>query len=446
MSSDFAVTSIGSTCEISTGFPFKSSGYCTKIKSVKLLRGDNIAQGSVRWDGAKRWNPEALEHSIKAKYSLRTGDVVVAMDRPWIEAGLKFAAIQDSDLPCLLVQRVARLRAGESIDQRFLKYVISDSAFASHILAVQTGTAVPHISSKQIAEYEFACPPLSEQKAIAHILGTLDDKIELNRKTNETLEAMAKALFKSWFVDFDPVRAKAEGRPTGLPAELSDLFPDSFEDSELGEIPSGWRLGTIAASAGEVFDGPHATPKDADSGHIFLGIKNMTGTSLDLSEVKLIGLDDWSRWTRRVEPRAGDIVFTYEAALGLFAVIPEGLTCCLGRRMALIRPITEDATPYFWLHQFIGPQFQKLIEERSIHGATVNRTPLTEFPRYPILEPPKAIRLMFERAASSLWRQIHTCSEQSGSLSALRDALLPKLISGELRIPDAEKLLEEAGV
>ena len=257
MSSDFTFTSIGSACEISTGFPFKSNDYCAKSESIKLLRGDNIAQGTLRWDGVKRWNPEELEPSVESKYLLRSGDVVVAMDRPLIEAGLKFAAIQESDLPCLLVQRVACLRAGESIDQGFLKYVVSDYAFTTHVLAVQTGTAVPHISSKQIAEYEFAAPPIPEQKAIAHILGTLDDKIELNRKTNETLEAMAKALFKSWFVDFDPVRAKAEGRPTGLPAEVSDLFPDSFEDSELGEIPSGWVIGTIGSIA-DVIDCLHS--------------------------------------------------------------------------------------------------------------------------------------------------------------------------------------------
>jgi type I restriction enzyme, S subunit len=177
MSSDFVVVKIGHTCEISTGFPFKSNGYCAKSDSIKLLRGDNIAQGSLRWEGVKRWNPESLDRSVEAKYSLRSGDVVVAMDRPWIEAGLKFAAIQESDLPCLLVQRVARLRAGASVDQGFLKYVVSDCAFSAHVLAVQTGTAVPRISSKQIAEYEFAAPPLEEQKAIAHILGTLDDKI-----------------------------------------------------------------------------------------------------------------------------------------------------------------------------------------------------------------------------------------------------------------------------
>jgi type I restriction enzyme S subunit len=231
-----------------------------------------------------------------------------------------------------------------------------------------------------------------------------------------------------------------------LPAEISDLFPDSFEDSELGEIPTGWRVGTIASSVGEVFDGPHATPKEADEGNVFLGIKNMTGSSLDLSDVKLIGHDDWSQWTRRVEPKAADIVFTYEAALGLFAVIPHGLKCCLGRRMALIRTKATNGTPHFWFHQFIAKPFQKVIEERSIHGATVNRTPLTEFPGYPILEPPDTLRLAFDHAASSLWARIHAASNQTASLTALRDTLLPKLISGELRIPDTEKMLEEVGI
>jgi type I restriction enzyme S subunit len=306
--------------------------------------------------------------------------------------------------------------------------------------------AVPGVNRNHLHELQTAIPPIAEQKAIAHILGTLDDKIELNRKTNETLEAMAKALFKSWFVDFDPVRAKAEGRSTGLPAQISDLFPDSFEDSELGEIPSGWSIGTIGNSVGEVFDGPHATPKEASDGYVFLGIKNMTGTSLDLSDKRWIGVDDWKKWTRRVMPSSGDIVFTYEAALGLFAVIPFGLSCCLGRRMALIRPRTSDATPYFWFHQFVAESFQRLIEERSIHGATVNRTPLTEFPQYPVLSVPVEIRNMFESTASALWSRIHLASNEIESLASLRDALLPKLISGEIRIRDAEKILDEVGI
>jgi type I restriction enzyme S subunit len=334
-----------------------------------------------------------------------------------------------------------------AIDPRFLFYWVQSKEFYQQYKSVSQKTDMAeYVSLSDQRSMEITLPFSGQQKAIAHILGTFDDKIELNRKTNETLEAMAKALFKSWFVDFDPVRAKAEGRSTGLPAEISDLFPDSFEDSELGEIPRGWRVGTIESSVGEVFDGPHATPKEAEEGNVFLGIKNMTGSSLNLSDVKLIGHNDWSQWTRRVEPRADDIVFTYEAALGLFAVIPHGLKCCLGRRMALIRTKASNGSSHFWFHQFIAKPFQKVIEERSIHGATVNRTPLTEFPGYLILEPSETLRLAFDHAASSLWARIHAASSQTASLTTLRDTLLPKLISGEIRIPDAEKLLEEVCV
>src|SRR5690606_23834801 len=189
-------------------------------------------------------------------YWLKPGDVVLAMDRPWIEAGLKRAAVGPQDVPSLLVQRTARLRGTERLDSVFLRYVVSSHEFAGYILSVQTGTAVPHISLKQIREFNFRLPSIEEQRAIAHILGTLDDKIELNRKQNETLEAAARALFKAWFVDFEPVRAKMEGRwqrgqsLPGLPAHLYDLFPDRLVDSELGEIPEGWRCSTI----GEEFD------------------------------------------------------------------------------------------------------------------------------------------------------------------------------------------------
>jgi type I restriction enzyme S subunit len=114
--------------------------------------------------------------------------------------------------------------------------------------------------------------------------------------------------------------------------------------------------------------------------------------------------------------------------------------------MALIRPLLENGCPHFWFHQFIASPFQRIINERSIHGATVNRTPLTEFPDYPVLTPPLPLRGHFEDVATGLWAKIHALSDQSRTLVPLRDTLLPKLISGELRIPEAEKLLEQAGV
>jgi type I restriction enzyme S subunit len=231
-----------------------------------------------------------------------------------------------------------------------------------------------------------------------------------------------------------------------LPDEISDLFPDSFEETELGEIPRGWEVQAISEVVDSIFDGPHATPAESDTGHVFLGIKNMSGTRIELDEIRLIHDDDWEAWTRRVEPQPNDIVFTYEAALGLFGLIPPKLKCCLGRRMALIRPLSENGSPHFWFHQFIADPFQRIIAERCIHGATVNRTPLTEFTGYPVLTPPLPLRNHFEGVVSGLWASIHASSEQSRTLVPLRDTLLPKLISGELRIPDAERLLEEAGV
>ena len=199
MEGEWVVTTIGEVTDLLTGFPFKSDRYVDDASAPRLLRGDNIAQGVLRWNGVKRWPKNEIQEL--GVYALREGDIVLAMDRPWIEAGLKYAAIRESDLPSFLVQRVARLRGKNGLENRFLKYVIGSSSFTNHVLSVQTGTAVPHISGNQIKAFQFLLPPIEEQRAIAYILGTLDDKIELNRKMNHTLEDIAHALFKSWFVD-----------------------------------------------------------------------------------------------------------------------------------------------------------------------------------------------------------------------------------------------------
>jgi type I restriction enzyme S subunit len=136
-------------------------------------------------------------------------------------------------------------RYAQSICPRYLSYQLSGGKAVTWLKSNSEGTTMPSLNQDILSRFPITLLPIVEQKAIAHILGTLDDKIELNRKTNETLEAMAKALFQSWFVDFDPVRAMAEGRPTGLPAEISDLFSDSLEESELGEIPRGWEIAAI---------------------------------------------------------------------------------------------------------------------------------------------------------------------------------------------------------
>lgn len=160
----FNKTKLGLEVELLSGYPFKSSLYTSDTEDIKLLRGDNIIQDSLRWDDAKRWLKNDKE--IYKEYELAVGDVVIAMDRPWIKAGLKRAMLCENDLPCLLVQRTARLRAKSSILPQFLRYLLGSRKFSKHILGVQTGIGVPHISGQQIKDFEFFMPPIKEQLTI----------------------------------------------------------------------------------------------------------------------------------------------------------------------------------------------------------------------------------------------------------------------------------------
>ena len=169
-------TTLGAEIDLLAGFAFKSAHYTNDDDDIRLLRGDNIIQGCLRWDDVKKW--PANDTKEYERYQLEEGDVVLAMDRPWVKAGLKHATISAEDIPCLLVQRTARLRGGANLDNRFLKLLIGSSAFTGHILGVQTGIGVPHISGQQIKDFKFARPPLDDQRRIADNLESLREETQ----------------------------------------------------------------------------------------------------------------------------------------------------------------------------------------------------------------------------------------------------------------------------
>jgi len=169
-------TTLGKEIDLLTGFAFKSSGYTDSDKSIRLLRGDNIIPGSLRWDGVKRWPESKVNEYLR--YQLQEGDVVLAMDRPWIKAGLRRAQISKDDLPCLLVQRTACLRGCDNLENRFLLYLISGRAFTQHVLGSQTGLSVPHISGTQIQSFKFNKPSLREQYSIIDSLDELKSETQ----------------------------------------------------------------------------------------------------------------------------------------------------------------------------------------------------------------------------------------------------------------------------
>jgi type I restriction enzyme, S subunit len=194
-------TTLGAVIDLLAGFAFKSAQYTNDDDGIRLLRGDNIIQGCLRWDDVKRWPADnATDYD---RYQLEEGDVVLAMDRPWVKAGLKHATISADDLPCLLVQRTARLRGGADLHNRFLKLLIGSSAFTGHILGVQTGIGVPHISGQQIKDFVFAYPPLPEQQRIAEKLESLRAETQhltrLYERKLAALEELKKTLLHQAF-------------------------------------------------------------------------------------------------------------------------------------------------------------------------------------------------------------------------------------------------------
>jgi type I restriction enzyme S subunit len=183
---------------------------------------------------------------------------------------------------------------------------------------------------------------------------------------------------------------------------------------------TGWQTVTIADIAEDVFDGPHATPKESESGPIFLGISSLVGGRLDVSQSGRLSEEDFARWTRRVTPSAGDLVFSYETRLGEAAVIPEGLRCCLGRRMALIRPNRDVVDPRFLLYAYLGPSFQETLRRFTVHGSTVDRLPLIDFPKFPIEIPP----LIEQRAIAGVLGALDDKIESNRRAAGLLEALI----------------------
>ncbi len=385
---------------------------------------------------------------------------------------------------CIAQDMVAIRANHEQVYPKFLFALLRSPGVQADIENMHVGTLIPHFKKGDFGKLNLRIPKDYEvQKSIGDFYFLLSLQIELNRHMNQTLEAMAQAIFKSWFVDFDPVKAKQTAKMLGenperaamaalsgklcIPKNLGDiavddlakaeadldqlgegeqqqlvqtaaLFPDGFVESELGLIPEGWTSSKVRDVIEGLYDGPHATPPKSDEGAVFLGIKNLTGTQIDLSDIRHISEKDWAKWTKRVVPGSGDIVLTYEATLGYFAIIPPDLRCCLGRRLALVRPSLDLDNRHFLFHTFVATPFQQYLHAHVIHGATVNRVPLTEFPNYPLLWPSTALVQRFENLARSIWERIHLNQSEIRRLASIRDALLPKLLSGELPI----KILE----
>lgn len=333
-------------------------------------------------------------------------------------------------------------------DPRFLAYYFAAPTGRHQLLANASFTGVPSIARPvtYLRSLKINLPPIEEQRAIASVLGALDDKIELNRRMNETLEALARAIFTSWFVDFDPVRARAAGRqPVGMDAETAALFPDSFEDSPLGPIPSGWeavRLGSqIDIVRGLSYSGAGLT----DAGGGGMPLHNLNSI-YEGGGYKHDGLKWYvGEYQERHVVRPGDVIVAnteqgfHELLIGYPALIPRryGKKSLYSADLFRIDPRVNSplTRPYLSL-LFAVRRYHEEIAGYS-NGTTINHLPTVGLERPWIALPPAPIGQRFDQIVAPMLETQEMNHAGSESLGQLRDALLPRLISGEIRTPAA---------
>ena len=396
---------LGDVCNIITGFPFPGKKYSKE--GVRVVRGDNVTIGNLRWDTEKdkRWN-EPFDKT--EYYSLQANDIVIGMDGSRV--GKNKARIKEEDLPLLLAQRVACVRHNELAEQDYLYYNIFSKKFIDYVNSIHTGSAIPHISQKQIEDYKILLPNLETQRRIASILSSLDRKIELNNKINADLEEMAQAIFKNWFVDFEPFK---DGK---------------LVDNELGMIPEGWKVGTLTEIA-SYMNGlamQKYPPENIEDSLPVLKIKELgqgfCGTDSDRCSCNI---------KDECKIHNGDVIFSWSGTL--LVDVWCGGDCGLNQHLF---KVTSNDYPkwfyYYWTKHHLQ-EFIHIAKDKAVTMGHIKRGHLEEaLVAIPDNDSMEKAHELFEPILSKMI----SLRLENSRLSLLRDTLLPRLMSGELEIPE----------
>ncbi len=425
MKSEWTVSKLSDACS-AINYGLTASAVADRV-GPRFLRITDIVSGPIDWSTVPYVE---VDDVTMEKYRIRDGDIVLA--RTGASTGA--SCYIDSPPPAVFASYLVRLRVHDNFDPRFVAYYLKGDRFRSFIYGVLGDkSAQPNASASTMSQAPLFAPKSKvEQAAIAHVLGTLDDKIELNRRMNKTLEEMARALFKSWFVDFDPVRAKMEGRwrPSeslpGLPSHLYDLFPNRLVASELGQIPEGWEVKPL----GEDFE---ITMGQSPPGNTY----NQIRTGLPFYQ----GSTDFGfRFPRRrvycTGPtrlaQRGDSLVSVRAPVGDLNMALE--QCCVGRGVASVRHRSDSRSFTYYAMQALRTSFRLFEAEGTVFGALTSK----DFQAMLRVSPPDKMVAFFDAWCSPLDRHIEVNERASLLLAAQRDSLLPQLVSGELRLENWE--------
>jgi type I restriction enzyme S subunit len=422
----------------------------TPVVAVK-----NIGENRLVEEDIPRVDDETRERL--SRYQLRTGDILFGRKgsverRAYVHEGQE-GWLQGSD--CIRL----RLR-GQRADARFVSYTLGTPQCRNWIIQNAHGATMPSLNQEIIGRIPVPLPPLREQQAIACILGALDDKIELNRRMNRTLEGLARAIFQSWFVDFDPVRWNVQGRhakPQSRKADkpkpplasscagdfafspkIAALFPNALEDSELGQIPTGWQMGSVLNVADLLSGGTPKTaePRYWDGSIPWASAKDVSqcGEAFLISTERTITQQGLDNSATQIIPALSSVVVARGATTGRMTMF--GSDMAMNQTCYALR--TNRGTPRF-LYMLLRSAMRALVH--AAHGSVFDTITTSTFRSSRMLLPAPEVARAFEEVATSLFDRVLASLHQSRMLAALRDALLPKLISGELRVRHAERIV-----
>ncbi|MDE5072668.1 MAG: restriction endonuclease subunit S [Trichodesmium sp. St5_bin8] len=441
MSNIYPIVTIGEVCSVGDGAHSKVK---RQIAGIKYLTSKNIGFGHLKLDKFDYISLKDYEHlfSTNSRVVRRPcpGDVLIGIIGTFGNA----YRYKSSD-KFGVSSSIAILRPNQSIlEPDFLYYVVTSNFFKVAHKAYKSGSVQAYTNIPTIKCLPIPLPPLPEQKAIASILSSLDDKIELNQQMNQTLEAIARAIFKSWFVDFDPVRAKMAGnQPVGMDAATANLFPDSFEESALGLIPKGWRVGTLSESCQSIYSGGTPSTKNLEywNGKIpWLSSGETKSKFIDITDKKITSLGVEKSSTRLA--KSGSIVIA-SAGQGntrgqtSFLVIDSYIN-----QSVIALRANPDIISELYLFFNLSRRYE---EFRQISDSHSSRGSLTTKLLAPldVLTPSTKLVSVFDYIVQPIINKIcHNLSE-SRTLANIRDTLLPKLMSGEIRVKEAETIIKE---
>ena len=412
MSLEWNSYTIGESCELITGFPFKSKYYLDD-GVYKVVRGDNVKEGFIKWDDKKRcWNE--LNDKLK-RVILKEGDIVIGMDGS--KLGKNRATVSKKDLPALLAQRVACVRAKEGFDQNYIKYVILSNYFKAYVDKVKTGTSIPHISLGQISEFTFDAPNYEKQKIISNILSNLDKKINVNQEINKNLDNQISSLFNHLFL-----------RVLYAIENDNQNIPNNWEFKKLSEFVVKSNTGADAIKKAPIVD-------------FNTGIKCIrTGDLSNNRPFEKWGYTNISKENFiKYKLCKGDIIVarTGSASLGLNKFIIEDLDAVYNNGLIRLKIDYSKISPLFlygYLNSYI---YKKYIEAINIETSTRPNMKINYLVNFKMLCPPHDIQQEFDKISRNMFLLKNKLEKEIIILNNLRDTLLPKLMSGEI---DASKI------